>query len=934
MKKITTLIIGFAILTLCCSTHLLGQTPLKDRLRELSTNRPITKGAPSKLVLGLDILAETQDPSSLGSELIMKGNLISISAIPDGSPEQLKSDLEALGAKNTRIAMKMVQAWIPMEKLADIREMNSLVCAIPDFKPNQNIGAVTSQGDASMRSDLIRELRGLDGSGITIGILSDAFNTLGGADAGVASGDLPGPGNPNGFTTPVEVLSEFTAVGIDEGRGMAEIIHDVAPGAELKFYSAFNGYFDFAAGILALANAGCDIIVDDIFYLAEPYFQDGVIAQAVTTVTEQGVAYFSSAGNSGRESYEADFNPSGFSIPGFGEFHDFGGGDISQNIIVPPGASFDYWLQWPDASFLSDPFDTGPPAESDFDMYLFSPEIGDFIAASVFDNIADRIPIEFISYTNESDEPQELELLITNFTGPSALRLKYIEFGDGILPEEYFTFSGTCVGHSQAEGGFGVGASAYFNNSEFGEAVSDINGFSSVGGVPIFLDPIGNRLPGPVVREQPYITGPDGANTTFFPPFQPAENFDVEGDGFPNFFGTSASAPHIAAVAALLKEADPSLSPEEVGLALRNTAEDMDDESTGGFDQGFDFNTGYGFVQADAALASILKEGSVYRFELYNSTTDTRIQTLRDGDVIDLASISGGKINIVALADGGDRKIKRVRFNLTGDARKTMKERKEPYSLFGDRKGDFFDWKAPVGSFSLTAKPETGAKDLEYSIKFEIINSAKIEKYMLVNAETNEEIGELGDVIDLSVVGHDLNIVGMASTENVKAVKYELSGKQHFSNFERIAPYAVFGDREGDYFDWRRPGPRPGDYTLEATVFANDNRASKGEKVSKSFKIIDGKRNARFAADEDEGIQGEFLIYPNPADEFITIEYNAEEKQVLQLEVFTLMGRKVYQEEGKGQIYTQLDLNEWTKGVYFAKITTRQGILTQRFLVD
>ncbi|MEM6631945.1 MAG: T9SS type A sorting domain-containing protein [Bacteroidota bacterium] len=934
MKKFTTLIFGFAIFTLCFSPYLAGQTPLKDRLKELSTNRSTTKGPQSKLVLGLDELAKTQDPSSLGPELIMKGNLISVSAIPNGNPEQLKSDLEAIGAKNTRIAMKMVQAWIPMDKLADIREMNSLTCAIPDFKPNQNIGSVTSQGDASMRSDLIRELRGIDGSGITIGILSDAFNTLGGADAGIASGDLPGPGNPNGFATPVEVLSEFLSVGIDEGRGMAEIIHDVAPGAELKFYSAFNGYFDFAAGIRALANAGCDIIVDDIFYLAEPYFQDGVIAQAVTDVTAQGVAYFSSAGNSGRESYEADFNPSGFLLPGFGEFHDFGGGDISQNIIVPPGGTINYWLQWPDPSFLSDPFNSGPPAESDFDMYLFDPAIGDFIGASIFDNIADRVPIEFITYTNTTGAPQELELIIVSFAGPTDRRLKYIEFGDGILAEEYFTFSGTCVGHSQAEGGYGVGASAYFNNSEFGLPVSDINAFSSAGGVAIFLDPIGNRLPGPIVREQPYITGPDGANTSFFPPFQPAENFDVEGDGFPNFFGTSASAPHIAAVAALLLEADPSLSPEEIGLALRNTAEDMDDESTGGFDAGFDFNTGYGFVQADAALASVLTEGSVYRFELYNSTTDTRIQTLRDGDVIDLASIPGGKINIVALADGGDRKVKRVRFNLSGDAHKSMRERVAPYSLFGDKKGDFFDWEAPVGSFSLTAKPETGAKDLEYAIDFEIINSAKIEKYLLVNSETNEEIGELGDVIDLSEVGHDLNIVGTTSAENVYLVKYDLSGKQHFSNAERIIPFAVFGDREGDYFDWRKPGPRPGEYELEATILANDNRKSKGEMVIKSFKIIDGESNARFAADEEEGIPGEFLIYPNPADEFITITYLPEEKQGLKLEVFTLMGRKIYQEESKGQIYTNLDLNEWMKGVYFAKITSKEGIFTQQFLVD
>ncbi len=62
---------------------------------------------------------------------------------------------------------------------------------------------------------------------------------------------------------------------------MAQIVYDVAPGAGLAFHTAFNGEADFAQGILDLAAAGSTIIVDDVFYFAEPMFQDGVIAQAV-----------------------------------------------------------------------------------------------------------------------------------------------------------------------------------------------------------------------------------------------------------------------------------------------------------------------------------------------------------------------------------------------------------------------------------------------------------------------------------------------------------------------------------------------------------------------------------------------------------------------------------------------------------------------------
>ena len=88
------------------------------------------------------------------------------------------------------------------------------------------IGSVDSQADAAQLSDEARDIFGVDGTGIKVGILSDSYNTLGGADDGIASGDLPGTGNPNGFTTPIEVLQELPNTGIDEGRAMAEIVHD------------------------------------------------------------------------------------------------------------------------------------------------------------------------------------------------------------------------------------------------------------------------------------------------------------------------------------------------------------------------------------------------------------------------------------------------------------------------------------------------------------------------------------------------------------------------------------------------------------------------------------------------------------------------------------------------------------------------------------
>ena len=82
---------------------------------------------------------------------------------------------------------------------------------------------------------------------------------------------------------------------------MSQLVHDVAPGAGIAFHTAFNSEFDFAEGIIELADAGADVIVDDVRYFAEPFFMDGMIAQAVDIVSARGVPYYSSAGNQARE---------------------------------------------------------------------------------------------------------------------------------------------------------------------------------------------------------------------------------------------------------------------------------------------------------------------------------------------------------------------------------------------------------------------------------------------------------------------------------------------------------------------------------------------------------------------------------------------------------------------------------------------------------
>src|SRR6185503_21210251 len=127
-----------------------------------------------------------------------------------------------------------------------------------------------SQRDASLRAGSARVAEGVDGTGVTVGVLSDSYQCnppafVPGAPTSTAAQDVLTEDVPPN----VQVLSNGPCPNTDEGRAMVQLVHDVAPGAAQKFHTAFNGVIDFANGILRLRNAGAQVIVDDVIYFAE-----------------------------------------------------------------------------------------------------------------------------------------------------------------------------------------------------------------------------------------------------------------------------------------------------------------------------------------------------------------------------------------------------------------------------------------------------------------------------------------------------------------------------------------------------------------------------------------------------------------------------------------------------------------------------------------
>jgi len=452
-------------------------------------------------------------------------------------------------------------------------------------------GAVISEGLAQLRAGEARQAFALRGSGQTVGVLSDSFDVASAAtDAhdDTLSGDLPGPaGTCFGQQLPVDVLAEGPPDGGDEGRAMLQIVHDLAPRASLAFATAFESEESFAANIELLARptseggAGAGVIVDDVAWFEEPFFQDGPIAVAVREVVADGATYLSAAGNdnlidsAGNEiaSWEAPAFRDSFGCPetieklaGFKGTHcmDFDPGlgtDRTFGITVAAGEVLTVDLQWAEPWF---------GVGSDLDAFLLS-EAGKLLTGSFEENAnasGTQRPVEIVQWENDSAVAKTVRLAVNRFSGASP-RLKFVllQNGGGVTATEYPEASGEDVvgpaiyGHAGAAGSIAV-AAVPFNNS------AKVERYSSRGPVTHYFGPVegsapASQLGSPEVLAKPDVAATDCGATTFFA--------SLIGETW-RFCGTSAAAPHAAAIAALVRQAKPTLPEQQVRGALTDSA--------------------------------------------------------------------------------------------------------------------------------------------------------------------------------------------------------------------------------------------------------------------------------------------------------------------------------------------------------------------------
>ena len=483
---------------------------------------------------------------------------------------------------------------------------NLLTAALQDQNPavsgsgtGTGVGSRSTEGDVTHRAAAARGTFHIDGTGVKIGILSDGVTNLA---ASQALGDLG----------PVTVLPGQAGSG-DEGTAMLEIVHDIAPGAQLYFATAFTSITSFAQNIRDLRTAGCDIIIDDVFYFAETPFQDGApgptntnggaVIQAVNDVTASGAMYFSSAGNSGNLNdgtsgvWEGDFVDGGavaaplVAIEGAAaRLHRFAAPAQTFDVLTAASAN-------PTSLYWSDPLGA---SANDYDLFRLNGTGTTVLAASLNFQSGTQDPYEQVSAGAVNNR-----LVVVKFAG--AGRFLHLNTNRGRLS---LATAGQTHGHSAAANAFSCAATPArlpfaagnpvgpFPNPFGPTNVTEL--FSSDGPRRIFFQANGTPYTagnfsstGGTLRQKPDITAADGASVT--------------GVGaFPTpFYGTSAAAPHAGAIAALIKSANPILTPAQIRAALVTSAIDIESP-------GVDRDSGAGIIMPYNALQGLGISGTAF----------------------------------------------------------------------------------------------------------------------------------------------------------------------------------------------------------------------------------------------------------------------------------------------------------------------------------
>ncbi len=481
-------------------------------------------------------------------------------------------DIEALvsdcGGRVASTYQGLLFARFPLARLPELAAANGVIRVRTPFRARP---LVVNEGNAVQCVKPFHQM-GSSGQGVKVGVL-DCGGFAG--YRGLLGTDLPaevtvwqGSHAPNHVgTDPVHEI---------HGQACAEIVHDMAPGADL--YLAYDyTEEDYYRGVDWLIDQGVEIISYSCGWTgAWPYDGGGlpynpVDQKASDARTQNGVLFVTSAGNEAYHGmYHGWFHPCG-TDPGRQYFGNDGNFDWCTDPIIfyqdPARPQPLYitlsWNDWP-----GDPSTQG--STQDYDMYLWDFSTGAAVIIARSENRQDgspgALPFEEIAYLPAAGWSPWYYITVRKHhaTGKHFLDLR--------TPNGYlYLYNQDMTLSTPADSPNVVTVGAVFWND------LQLEPFSSQG--PTFG--AGGSEKGGYLK--PNLAAADGVSTATYGP----------SDGLPwmsygtGFFGTSASCPQVAGAAAVLRSAYPYLDAAGLERQLGASTVDMGDV-------GPDNVTGYG----------------------------------------------------------------------------------------------------------------------------------------------------------------------------------------------------------------------------------------------------------------------------------------------------------------------------------------------------
>ncbi|EMH4162998.1 S8 family serine peptidase [Pluralibacter gergoviae] len=570
-------------------------------------------------------LDENQQPATINVDIIIDGNI-----------DQARGPLSGAGFTVNAVYGNSVGGTIAAENLEALSKV-SAVKRINMPEIGAKAGEVENQADFVQFSKKVKSSlkNAPGGKGLTIGILSTSWNCLSQfnnpnmpnitAQDDVNNGELPGD------VYVVKETSSCSETSNDEGRAMAQLVHDIAPDAKIAYYSP-DTLTDFAQGIQTLAmpkgqydasgreGAGANIIVDDLYFFAEPFYETGIVGDSITRVVKQGVPYFVAGGNftkkNGGSVYRNNHPRFVAYSPGRKSPFQDENAQILQVSESGSGTILPVTLQknrsqkigiWWDQSYAK-----GNQSKM---VACLTKADGSQINGNEWclRQPLGQDPIALMRITlprNMVGGTYGIQLFYTGGVKPGSITV--MGFNNVSVDPSLGTSRGTIYGHTATPAAFTLGAADFADTPQCGIDVTQtkMEAFSSYGNSALLFDIQGNSIH--LVPNKPDATAVDGVSTSFFsgrlpdpnnpPTFRdPACNYTSEY----TFHGTSAAAPNAAAAAALIMQDNPGITPEKLYKVLRQTATTIGSAPAEGK---YNYVSGYGLINTLKAIETLRAE--------------------------------------------------------------------------------------------------------------------------------------------------------------------------------------------------------------------------------------------------------------------------------------------------------------------------------------